>query len=95
MSGKTNAIAKVGYDIVSFSDADARSLSDDALLIPTEVAAILRCSISILNKWRCDGRGPRYVRAGGFIRYRAGDIRAFIAENVRTSTSSEAPPSAA
>lgn len=63
--------------------------ADDPLLLTQEAAAILRRSVSSMNKWRGDGRGPRYVRVGGSIRYRLSDIRAFIAANIRTSTSSE------
>jgi hypothetical protein len=67
------------------------TVSDDALLTPQAVAEIFSCSISALNKWRCEGYGPSYVRARGFIRYGASDVRAFIAANVRASTSAEAP----
>lgn len=63
----------------------------DPLLTVREAANILRCSVSLLNKWRLIGRGPRFVYVGSRVRYRAADLSAFISELTRTSTSQQRP----
>jgi hypothetical protein len=57
------------------------------LLTVGEVAALLRCSISSLNKWRCLGGGPTFVKVGARVRYRLPDVAAWITQERRTSTS--------
>jgi hypothetical protein len=107
---KTNTIAKIGFDVVTFSDAGRpHSLCDDPskdvlkllagrpatgppLLTVQETAALLRCSVSSLNKWRVNGLGPRFVRIGSRIRYRAADLAAYVAEQTRNSTSATTAP---
>jgi hypothetical protein len=103
---KQNAIAKVGYDIVTFAgDGVALPLPDQhrrlldlyltghpptgppVLLTVGEVALLLRCSISSLNKWRVFGRGPDFVKVGSRVRYRLADIAAWVKDETRSSTS--------
>ena len=91
---KKNTIRKVGYDSRG-SDRDVRPLSTDHLLDVEDVARILNCSVSILNKWRLLGKGPRFVRMGALVRYRPSDIHAFITARVASSTSGSEPPPAA
>ena len=57
------------------------------LLTTEEVAAILRCSESSLNKWRVAGNGPRFVYVGSRVRYTRSDLAEFIASSTRASTS--------
>jgi hypothetical protein len=57
------------------------------LLTVSEVAALLRCSISSLNKWRCLGGGPAFVKVGARVRYRLSDVAAWITQERRISTS--------
>jgi predicted DNA-binding transcriptional regulator AlpA len=80
-----NSIRKVGFDVVSFADATAHTLGP--FLTVQQVAALLQCSVSSLNKWRVFGGGPRFVRVGSRVRYRPSDIAAFVAEQTRSSTS--------
>jgi excisionase family DNA binding protein len=58
-----------------------------SLLTVQEVARILRCSVSSLNKWRVSGRGPRFVRVGSRVRYRINDVATWVAAQTRRSTS--------
>jgi excisionase family DNA binding protein len=87
---KKNAIAKIGRDVVSFDGAGL-----DYLLTVEEVAGLLRCSVSSLNKWRLTGGGPPFVRVGSRVRYRTADLNTYIARRTATSTSAETPPPAA
>jgi excisionase family DNA binding protein len=69
----------------------ARAPPDDFdLLTVDEVAAILRCSVSSLNKWRLENeRGPRFIYVGRRVRYRRADLAEFITESTRRSTSDQ------
>jgi hypothetical protein len=87
---KTNTVAKRGY---RFSDAGVHHLGH--LFTVQEVAALLRCSVSSLNKWRLTGRGPSFVLVGARVRYCACDIAAYVKRQTRKSTSAEASPSKA
>ena len=64
----------------------------DQLLTVQDVAALLRCSVSSLNKWRLTGNGPRFVYIGARVRYRVADVAHFIAASTRSNTSQTAAP---
>jgi hypothetical protein len=83
---KKNTIAKVGYEVVSFPGRGSPN-SIEPLLTTQEVAALLRCSASSLNKWRLTGRGPPFVYVGHRVRYRPSAIATYVAEQTRSSTS--------
>jgi len=57
------------------------------LWTPDELAGVLRCSISCLNKWRVKGIGPPFVKLDGRILYDEDDVNAFIASRRFASTS--------
>jgi hypothetical protein len=83
---RKNTIAKVGKHVVAIgSDGDAKLL--EQLLTVGEAAAILRCSVASLNKWRLNGLGPKFVYVGRRVRYTPAAIAAFIAASTRNSTS--------
>jgi hypothetical protein len=63
----------------------------DSLLTVGEAAAILRCSVSSLNKWRLNGRGPAFLYCGRRVRYTRAALAAFIAASTRQSTSDPGP----
>src|SRR5262249_56557216 len=61
------------------SDFDA--LTDGALLNEYETAAVGRWSTNTLAAWRREGHGLRWVViGGGRVRYRVGDVRAYLAD---------------
>jgi hypothetical protein len=58
-----------------------------ALLTAEQAAARLGCKVSALERWRCTGDGPPYVRiTRKTLRYRASDLHAFVANRVVAST---------
>jgi predicted DNA-binding transcriptional regulator AlpA len=62
--------------------------SDDDLLNTQEVAAWLGVSIQFLEIGRHQGYGPRYVKiAQRLVRYRRGEVRAWLTKRTRQSTS--------
>lgn len=52
-----------------------------------EAALCLGLSASTLNKWRTQGRGPRFVKLGRVIGYLATDLDAWLQDQTRSSTS--------
>jgi excisionase family DNA binding protein len=73
-------------------DKHAGEAGSDHLLTVEETAEFLRCSTDSLNKWRISGRGPRFVRVGRRVRYRAADLADFISAFTRSNTSQAAAP---
>lgn len=39
-----------------------------------------------LERWRWTGEGPRFIKLGGRVLYRLGDVEAFEAEQLRSRT---------
>src|SRR5215213_6857170 len=59
------------------------------LLTPDETARRLRLAKQTLARWRCEGRGPAFIRLGGIggrVAYRAADIDAWLASRRAYST---------
>ncbi len=54
------------------------SLPATAMLTPPEAAAYLNARAELLRAWRSQGRGPAYSGRLRFIRYRKGDLDAFL-----------------
>ncbi len=44
-------------------------------------------SEATLERWRCEGIGPVFLKLQGQVRYRTEDIEAFESESLRKSTS--------
>jgi predicted DNA-binding transcriptional regulator AlpA len=61
----------------------------ERLLHERDAADILGVSISRLQRWRWEGRGPTFVRVGGTrgraVRYRHSDLLQWIEANVITA----------
>ncbi len=59
------------------------------LLKEREAASILSVEIATLRRWRWAGKGPRFLKIGGAVRYDPADLVAFIDKARRTSTSDD------
>jgi hypothetical protein len=65
-----------------------RGNSDDELVNVAQAALILDMSPSYLNKLRCTGGGPRFVRMSRkAVRYRRCDLRSYAEGRLADSTS--------
>ncbi len=64
-------------------------------MTPREAAEYLRSSPSTLAKRRLTGNSPAFTRIGSAIRYRKSDLDAWMADNLRRSTSEAPAPIAA
>lgn len=63
------------------------SNTPQTLLRTPEAARFLGLSTSCLEKWRCQGGGPRFVRLGKAVAYRPKDLESFISDRLAGSTS--------
>lgn len=52
-----------------------------------EAADYLGLKAATLNKWRCHGGGPPFMKVGRLIRYRRADLDAYLLSRIRLSTS--------
>ena len=61
-------------------------MTDDLIHITKEAARILRCSESYLNKLRCTGGGPEFIKIGASIGYRRSALDRWTQERSFKST---------
>lgn len=61
------------------------SWPDDVLLERKEAAIFLACRPGLLAEWACQGIGPPFIKKGRWIRYRLGDLRAWVAQHYRAA----------
>ena len=50
----------------------------ESLLNETDIAERLRVSVGTVRRWRLLGTGPRFIKIGASVRYRAEDLREFL-----------------
>jgi hypothetical protein len=62
------------------------SMTVGKMLTTREAAAILGRPHSTLERWRCEGKGPDYVKEEGGVRYHEEHLREYIRRNTRTSS---------
>jgi excisionase family DNA binding protein len=65
-----------------------RTDANDELLTIAEVAEMLRVPIGTLRYWRHLGAGPHSFKVGRSVRYRRGDVRAWINAKPRGTAAS-------
>ena len=51
-----------------------------------EAATYLGLAVSTLNKWRCHGGGPVFIKLGRAVRYRQEDLDQFVMDSRAKST---------
>ncbi len=52
-----------------------------------EAAQYLGLAVSTLNKWRCHGGGPEFLKLGRAVRYRQDELDRFLETRLVGSTS--------
>jgi hypothetical protein len=58
--------------------AELANTPDDGYLTARHAAVFLNTNMNVLANWRNEQRGPKFTRNGRFIRYRLGDLKAFM-----------------
>lgn len=51
-----------------------------------QASEYLGLAVSTLNKWRCHGGGPIFIKMGRAVRYRMEDLESFMTRQKRTFT---------
>jgi hypothetical protein len=81
MTGKT------GGGILATVPSGPQEPISGGLISPTKAAMWLGVAPKVLERWRGAGGGPSFVRFNRkTIRYRMGDLEAFVASHVRATT---------
>ena len=58
--------------------AESPLASGERLFSPEEVASYLGVPVKTLFQWRYKGVGPRALRVGRYLRFRAADVEAWL-----------------
>lgn len=58
----------------------------DSLMTTEEVAEYLRVPVSTLHQWRYFGRGPKALKVGRHLRFRAEDVQSWLTEQEQELT---------
>jgi hypothetical protein len=48
------------------------------VLTPRETARFLKVSVHTLAKWRCNKKGPKYMRTGRLVKYDRRTLEAYL-----------------
>ena len=67
------------------TDTQTPKTGRTTLTVP-EAASYLGLAVSTLNKWRVYGGGPRFLKLGRAIRYRAQDLELWLEAQLVGST---------
>ena len=62
-------------------------MTNSPLVPQANLAQLLNVSERTLERWRVEGTGPVYVKAGRRVLYRRDDIERWLAQGARHSTS--------
>ncbi|MDQ0030881.1 helix-turn-helix transcriptional regulator [Arthrobacter bambusae] len=64
---------------------------ESELLTAAELGAKLHKTAPALAQWRYKGIGPKFVKVGSGVRYRASDVEAWLDEQTRSQTGQSLP----
>jgi predicted DNA-binding transcriptional regulator AlpA len=64
--------------VTAAGSRDAKGMQVERLLSTEEVAEVLGRPARTLRQWRYLGEGPRYLKVGATVRYRARDIEEWL-----------------
>lgn len=65
-------------------------MTAETYLTTNDAAALICLSGRTLEKWRVQGQGPNYIKAGKRVLYRQSDLLAWLDSRRRRSTSDDA-----
>lgn len=61
--------------------------NDNALIRRSDVPQYIPVAAQTLARWAVEGQGPCFVKIGKrLVAYRSGDLKKWLAENVRSNT---------
>ncbi len=74
--------------LVTEQNVSPRPTLSAAVVVMTtrQAASYVGLSVSTLNKWRCYGFGPKYLKLGRAVRYRQEELDRYLAGRLYQST---------
>lgn len=64
-------------------------MSESLIVSEQRAGEMLALSPRTLQRWRVEGRGPKFVKLGKKVAYTEAALRAYVEANQRTSTSDQ------
>jgi predicted site-specific integrase-resolvase len=62
-------------------------MDDQIYVMPEDDAAkALKVSVRTLQRWRCEGNGPQFIKMGRKVGYTDADLRSYVERCRRQST---------
>ncbi len=58
----------------------------EKLLSTGDAAKVLNCQPQTLNRWRHEGKGPRYFKVGRLVRYSEDELKQWVDNNSHQNT---------
>lgn len=71
------------------------SITERRFLDTPQLSELLNVKQKALEHWRNRGKGPKYIKAGKFVRYDEADVLAWLEEQKRSNTTQKARPQVA
>lgn len=68
-------------------EIDMQNATSLTVMTVQQAAEYLGLAVSTLNKWRCLGDGPAFMKMGRAVRYRITDLDQFMIDTMSVSTS--------
>lgn len=62
-------------------------MAQTPLLPQAQLSQFLNVSVRTLERWRVEGTGPTYIKAGRRVLYRREDVEVWLSGQIRQSTS--------
>ena len=62
-------------------------ISPVTVMTVQQASEYLGLAVSTLNKWRCHGGGPAFIKMGRAVRYRIEDLESYVLNSRLLSTS--------
>lgn len=62
-------------------------MAQTPLLPQAQLSQFLNVSVRTLERWRVEGTGPTYIKAGRRVLYRREDVEVWLSGHIRQSTS--------
>jgi predicted DNA-binding transcriptional regulator AlpA len=59
---------------------DMDTIATTPLLKEQDLAKLINMTLHTIRKWRCYGGGPRFIKIGSAVRYRAQDVELWLQE---------------
>ena len=78
---------RIGDNVQTQTSTEAQNKPATMVMTVQQASEYLGLAVSTLNKWRCHGGGPVFIKMGRAVRYRVEDLEYFLTSSRLASTS--------